>query len=71
MGNTSSINYLINDNKIFNKDFLHKGDLLDTVSLNNIINSINPNEIYNFADQDHVAGVMRYHHTLLEQQHYQ
>lgn len=56
VGNTSSINYLINDNKIFNKRFfLHKGDLLDTVSLNNIINSINPNEIYNFADQDHVG----------------
>ena len=56
VGNTSSIDYLINDNKIFNKRFfLHKGDLLDTVSLNNIINSINPNEIYNFADQDHVG----------------
>ena len=56
VGNTSSIDYLINDNKIFNKRFfLHKGDLLDTVSLNNIINLINPNEIYNFADQDHVG----------------
>ena len=56
VGNTSSIDYLINDNKVFNKRFfLHKGDLLDTVSLNNIINSINPNEIYNFADQDHVG----------------
>ena len=31
VGNTSSIDYLINDNKIFNKRFfLHKGDLLDT-----------------------------------------
>jgi len=56
VGNTNSINHLIDNNKIFNKRFfLHKGDLLDTVSLNNIINSINPNEIYNFADQDHVG----------------
>ena len=29
--------------------------MLDTVSLNNIINEINPKEIYNFADQDHVG----------------
>ena len=38
--------------KIF---FLHKGDLLDIVSINNIISSIDPIEIYNFADQDHVG----------------
>jgi len=56
VGNTNNIEHLIYDNKIFNKRFfLHKGDLLDTVSLNNIINLINPNEIYNFADQDHVG----------------
>tara|TARA_B100000242_G_scaffold277947_1_gene235132 strand:+ start:77 stop:550 length:474 start_codon:yes stop_codon:yes gene_type:complete len=56
VGNTNNIDHLIYDNKVFNKRFfLHKGDLLDTVSLNNIINSINPNEIYNFADQDHVG----------------
>ena len=56
VGNTSNIDHLIYENKIFNKRFfLHKGDLLDTVSLNNIINSTNPNEIYNFADQDHVG----------------
>ncbi len=56
VGNTQNIDHLIRDNKIFNKKFfLHRGDLLDTVSLNNIINEINPNEIYNFADQDHVG----------------
>ena len=56
VGNTSNIDHLITDNKIFNKSFyLHKGDLLDTVSLHNIINDINPKEIYNFADQDHVG----------------
>ena len=56
VGNTQNIDHLIENNKIFNKKFfLHKGDLLDTVSLNNIISEINPNEIYNFADQDHVG----------------
>tara|TARA_X000001036_G_scaffold429685_1_gene461226 strand:+ start:685 stop:1662 length:978 start_codon:yes stop_codon:yes gene_type:complete len=54
-GNTKNIKHLIN-NKLFNKNFfLHKGDLLDTVSLNNIIDKVQPIEIYNFADQDHVA----------------
>ena len=39
-----------------NKNFrLVKGDLLDTISLNNLINEIKPNEIYNYADQDHVG----------------
>ena len=56
VGNTKNIEHLISDNKIFNKNFfLHKGDLLDPVSLNNIINDVNPVEIYNFADQDHVG----------------
>ena len=56
VGNTKNIDHLINDNKVFNKNFfLHKGDLLDSVSLNNIISEINPKEIYNFADQDHVG----------------
>jgi len=56
VGNTQNLDHLIKDNKIFNKKFfLHRGDLLDTVSLNNIISEINPNEIYNFADQDHVG----------------
>ncbi len=56
VGNTNNIDHLISNNKILNKKFfLHKGDLLDSVSLNNIINDINPKEIYNFADQDHVG----------------
>ena len=56
VGNTNNIDHLITNDKIFNKNFfLHKGDLLDIVSLNNIINQINPIEIYNFADQDHVG----------------
>ena len=56
VGNTNNIDHLITNNKVYNKSFfLHKGDLLDSVSLNNIINDINPYEIYNFADQDHVG----------------
>ena len=56
VGNTKNIEHLISNKDIFNKSFfLHKGDLLDSISLNNIINEVNPSEIYNFADQDHVA----------------
>ena len=56
VGNTKNIEHLITNKNIFNKNFfLHKGDLLDLISLNNVINEVNPNEIYNFADQDHVG----------------
>jgi len=55
-GNTKNIDHVINNPKLFNKSFfLHRGDLLDAVSLNNVINMIQPAEIYNFADQDHVG----------------
>jgi len=55
-GNTKHIEHIINNKKIFNKNFfLHKGDLLDVGSLQSVINKTKPNEIYNFADQDHVA----------------
>ena len=54
-GNTKNIDHLIKNEKIFNKFFfLHKGDLLDTGSINTVIYKTKPNEIYNFADQDHV-----------------
>ena len=51
VGNTQNIEHLITNNNFF----LHQGDLLDSISLNNIINKVNPSEIYNFADQDHVG----------------
>ncbi len=55
-GNTKNINHLINNDKLFNKQFfLEKGDLLDSISINNIIKKIQPDEIYNFADQDNVG----------------
>ena len=54
-GNTKNINHLINNKKIFDKKFfLVNGDLLDHISVRKIIKDIRPNEIYNFADQDHV-----------------
>jgi GDPmannose 4,6-dehydratase len=55
-GNTCNIAHLLKDSEIFNKRFfIHRGDLADTTSLYRIINSVNPDEIYNEADQDHVA----------------
>tara|TARA_Y100000992_G_scaffold7489_1_gene4827 strand:+ start:124 stop:1107 length:984 start_codon:yes stop_codon:yes gene_type:complete len=54
--NTKNINNLLNNSKIFNKKFfLHKGDLIDPISIFRIISLIKPDEIYNFADQDHVG----------------
>ena len=54
--NTVNIDKLIENKKIFNKNlFIHKGDLLDPISIIRAISKINPDEIYNFADQDHVG----------------
>ena len=54
--NTRNIDKLLNNSKVFNKNFfLHKGDLLDPVSIIRILSLVKPNEIYNFADQDHVG----------------
>ena len=51
-----NIDKLIENKKIFNKDlFIHKGDLLDPISIIRTISKIKPDEIYNFADQDHVG----------------
>ena len=55
-GNTKNIDNIINNNKIFNKQFfLHRGDLLDIGSISTVIKKVKPDEIYNFADQDHVG----------------
>jgi GDPmannose 4,6-dehydratase len=52
----SSTGNLINIKNLINKKnfFLHHGDLLDTSSIERIIKDLKPDEIYNFADQDHV-----------------
>ena len=55
-GNLKNIKHLIEDPKIFEKKFfIEKGDLNDPSSIQNIILKVKPNEIYNFADQDHVG----------------
>lgn len=56
MFNTGRIDHLYQDphNKD-NKLFLHYGDMTDSLSLLNIINKTQPDEIYNLAAQSHVA----------------
>lgn len=53
--NTERIDHLYNDAEILNKKlFLHYGDLVDTSSLNRLLEKIEPDEIYNLAAQSHV-----------------
>ena len=49
-GNLKNISDILNTKSFF----IEHGDLLYTISLTNIISKIKPDEIYNFADQDHV-----------------
>ena len=49
-GNLSNIKELLHKKNFF----IHHGDLLDLVSIERIIRELRPDEIYNFADQDHV-----------------
>ena len=53
--NTDRINELISEHSEDGKLSLYYSDLLDSSSLNNLINTINPDEIYNLAAQSHVA----------------
>ena len=53
--NTSRIEDLISKHKDDNKLNLYYSDLLDSSSLNNLINNIKPDEIYNLAAHSHVA----------------
>lgn len=53
--NTARINHLYEDPEILNRRlFLHYGDLIDTSSLNYLLEKIAPDEIYNLAAQSHV-----------------
>ncbi len=55
-GNVRNIQHLLDDPEVFNvRFFLQRGDLADTTSLYRIISQVKPDEIYNEADQDHVA----------------
>jgi len=51
----SSVDNTKNIKHILNKISIHKGDLGDPLSIYNIIKRVNPDEIYNEADQDHVS----------------
>jgi len=53
--NTSRIDPLIAEYQDSKQLKLYYSDLLDSSSLNNLISSINPKEIYNLAAQSHVA----------------
>lgn len=48
-GNTKNIDHILD------KIMLHRGDLLDATSLYRVIREVDPEEIYNEADQDHVG----------------
>lgn len=53
--NTGRIDHLYNDKEIMDKKlFLHYGDLVDTSSLNRLLEKIEPDEIYNLGAQSHV-----------------
>ena len=53
--NTSRIDNLISEYSNEKKLNLHYSDLLDSASLNNLISTINPDEVYNLAAQSHVS----------------
>jgi GDPmannose 4,6-dehydratase len=53
--NTGRIDGLYSNTEILDKTlFLHYGDLIDPSSLNRILDSVGPDEIYNLAAQSHV-----------------
>ena len=54
--NTKRIDHIYQDPHDRNRKFiLHYGDITDSISVANIINKVNPNEIYNLAAQSHVG----------------
>ena len=53
--NTTRIESLISKYKESGQLQLHYSDLLDSTSLNTLINNIQPDEVYNLAAQSHVA----------------
>ena len=54
--NTDRIDHLYTDHHLDgSKLFLHYGDMTDSLNILNVINSVQPDEIYNLAAQSHVA----------------
>jgi len=53
--NTQRIDHLFNNPEIYGKKlFLHYGDVVDSSSINRLLEKIEPDEIYNLAAQSHV-----------------
>jgi len=52
--NTGRIDHIINDEKYNEQFFFHHGDVTDASNLNRILETIEPDEIYNLAAQSHV-----------------
>ena len=53
--NTERIDHLMSNDEVWNKTlFLHHGDLSDSSNLNDLVNKIQPDEVYNLAAQSHV-----------------
>ncbi len=54
--NTDRIDHLYEDPQIYgHRFFLHYGDMTDSLSLQHVIQKVQPDEIYNLAAQSHVA----------------
>ncbi|MDC0562433.1 GDP-mannose 4,6-dehydratase [Candidatus Pelagibacter ubique] len=54
--NTQRIDHLYQDPQTGNRNFiLHYGDITDSLSVNSIVEKVQPDEIYNLAAQSHVA----------------
>ena len=52
--NTGRINHIINDKHYKDQFFFHHGDVTDASNLNRVLETIEPDEIYNLAAQSHV-----------------
>ncbi|MDC0213255.1 GDP-mannose 4,6-dehydratase [Gammaproteobacteria bacterium] len=52
--NTRRIDHLIESEEFKDRFFFHYGDVTDALSINSLIESIKPSEIYNLAAQSHV-----------------
>ena len=52
--NTGRINHIINDEQYKDQFFFHHGDITDASNLNRLLETIEPDEIYNLAAQSHV-----------------
>jgi len=52
--NTGRIDHIINDEKYKSRFFFHHGDVTDASNLNRLLETIEPDEIYNLAAQSHV-----------------